>query len=243
MMAQLSVVVPTYHEVLNLPLLADELRKTLGASNIRYELILVDDNSRDGTEELCTKLLKEGHPIRLIVRKTERGLASAVIRGLNEANGEVLTVMDADLSHPAAALPKMLRLLEESNTELIIGSRYIKGGSTDVEWSLFRRLNSKVATLLAWPLCAGVTDPMAGFFMLHRATLQRAAKLNPIGYKILLEIICKARISHISEVPIHFRDRKLGQSKLDLREQFSYLRHLYRLYMFKLFSRRKIHND
>jgi len=233
------VVVPTFHEVLNLPLLAAELHEALISSGITYELILVDDNSGDGTEELCAKLLTEGYPIRLIVRKTQRGLSSAVIRGLESAQGDILVVMDADLSHPAAALPEMYRLLTQTDAEAVIGSRYIQGGTTDSEWSLFRRLNSKMATLLAWPLCAGITDPMAGFFMLRRTTFQRAANLNPIGYKILLEIICKARIIRITEVPIHFRDRKFGESKLNFKEQFRYLRHLYRLYMFKIFSGRK----
>src|SRR5271170_1440764 len=163
MAVNLSVVVPTYHEVLNIPLLAAELREVLNTSNIAYELILVDDNSSDGTEDLCAKLTLEGHPIRLIVRKTERGLSSAVIRGLESAQGDMLAVMDADLSHPAAVLPEMYRLLTQTDVELAIGSRYIQGGTTDSEWSFFRRLNSKMATLLAWPLCAGITDPMAGF--------------------------------------------------------------------------------
>jgi dolichol-phosphate mannosyltransferase len=237
MAVNLSVVVPTFHEVLNIPLLAAALRSALDAAGISYELILVDDNSGDGTEELCAKLLSQGHPIRLIVRKTERGLSSAVIYGLKSATGDILAVMDADLSHPATALPAMYQALEQPDVELVIGSRYAPGGSTDAEWGLFRLLNSKMATLLCRPLSARATDPMAGFFMLHRRTFQRADKLNPIGYKILLEIICKARISSIAEVPIHFQDRRLGQSKLNFREQIRYLRHLYRLYVFKYLNR------
>src|SRR5262249_32063687 len=113
-----------------------------------------------------------------------------------------------------------------------IGSRYTKGGTTDGDWSFFRKLNSRAATLMARPFC-GVSDPLTGYFALPREVFQRAESLNPVGYKIGLELVVKCRCTDIAEIPIHFSDRRFGHSKLSLREQINYLRHLKRLADFK----------
>lgn len=199
---------------------------------MQAEVIIVDDNSKDGTDKVVQQFATEGYPVRLITRVGERGLSSAVIRGFNESKGEFLVCMDADLSHPPEAIPRLLECFRDARVNFAIGSRYVPGGSTDENWGLFRWLNSKVATILARPFTS-IKDPMSGFFAIPRRVFERAAKLNPIGYKISLELTVKCACKKICEVPIHFTDRKLGQSKLSLREQINYLIHLKRLADFK----------
>ncbi|MCC7146931.1 MAG: glycosyltransferase family 2 protein [Phycisphaeraceae bacterium] len=224
-----SVVVPTYHEAVNLPHLIQRLEALRTEQQLDLELILVDDDSRDGTEELVAALALDW--VQLIIRRRHRGLSAAVLRGLQRARKTVCVVMDADLSHPPEAIPGMLDLLE-AGQEFVIGSRYVSGASTDENWGLFRWLNSKVATLLAWPFTR-VRDPMAGFFAFRRAALAGADHLNPVGYKIGLELIVKCGFTRIAELPIHFADRQLGQSKLSLKQQFRYIQHLRRLLIYK----------
>ena len=227
-----SIIVPTYREAENLGLLVRRVAEALRGSPFGYEMIIVDDNSEDGTEETCARLAADGHPVRLVVRTGERGLSSAVIRGFREAMGAILVCMDADLSHPPEAIPEMIAQFDKASTDVVIGSRYCKGGSTEEDWGLFRWLNSKVATLLAKPLTR-VKDPMAGFFAISREAFERARNLNPIGYKIGLELIVKCNCTAITEVPIRFADRKFGESKLNFREQLRYMKHLKRLYDFR----------
>ncbi|MDD4889501.1 MAG: polyprenol monophosphomannose synthase [Phycisphaerae bacterium] len=230
---RLSVVVPTYHEAANVAELADRLFKAIATRPElgQAELILVDDNSNDGID----RVVADG-PYRdrtkLIVRTDERGLASAVLRGLAEARGEVLVVMDADLSHPPEAVPDLVAPILAGKADMVVGSRYAPGGSTDTEWSWFRRVNSRVATWLARPFAA-IHDPMSGFFALPAPLLRSAGFLNPTGYKIALELMVKCRCRHVAEVPIHFADRQRGQSKLTMGEQVRYVEHLSRLYDFR----------
>ncbi|UCF34456.1 MAG: polyprenol monophosphomannose synthase, partial [Phycisphaerales bacterium] len=224
--------IPTYHEAENLCLLVPQIQAALTGTDIVYEIIVVDDDSRDSTDEVITRLATAGAPVRLITRVGERGLSSAVIRGFREARGEILQCMDADMSHPPEALPRIYAACQAPHVDFVIGSRYVPGGSTDENWGLFRWLNSKVATLLARPFTSS-RDPMAGFFALPRAVFERAEELNPIGYKIGLELIVKGRCRNVQEVPIHFADRKFGESKLSLKEQLRYIRHLKRLADFK----------
>jgi dolichol-phosphate mannosyltransferase len=197
-----------------------------------YEILVVDDHSQDGTEEACAVLART-YPLRLLVRRNERGLASAVLHGMRQARGTWLVVMDADLSHPPEAVPSLVAPLRAGKADFVLGSRYVPGGSTEEGWGLYRWLNSKIATLLAWPL-ARVHDPMAGFFALPGRLFEAAEGLDPIGYKIGLELLVKCRCRRVVEVPIHFRNRLHGHSKLSLREQVNYLRHLLRLYRFRL---------
>lgn len=227
-----SVVVPTYQEVQNLQPLVGRIGRAMSKPKRPYEIIVVDDNSRDGTERVVKELREFGHPIRLITRIGERGLSSAVIRGFSEANGEALVCLDADLSHPPEAIPMMLERFGETDVDFVVASRYVRGGSTDEDWGPLRWINSKVATALARPL-SSVKDPMSGFFSIPKRVYEKAAPLNPIGYKIALELIVKCNCSNIREVPIHFAQRQFGESKLSLAERLNYLRHLSRLLRFK----------
>lgn len=227
--ADVSIVVPTYREADNIRQLVGRISRALEPTGRGYEIIIVDDDSQDGTEQIVSQLQAEGAPVRLEVRRNQRGLSSAVVYGFDQARGDLLVCMDADLSHPPEALPALLECLDKDpQADFVIGSRYVPGGSTEQGWGLFRWLNSKVATLLARPFTSA-KDPMAGFFALRRDTLRRAEHIDPIGYKIGLELIVKCRCRNIREVPIHFADRKLGQSKLNLRQQLDYLRHIKRL--------------
>ena len=232
---QLSIIIPTFKEAENLGVLLPRLAKTLSSHRLTAEIIVVDDDSQDGTEAVCggMNFEDEGISLNLITRIDERGLSSAVIRGMESATGSVLVCMDADLSHPVETVPDLYNSIARTDqpAEFVIGSRYTRGGSTAEDWGLGRWVNSKVATWLALPLTR-VNDPMAGFFGLARSTFDTAdaAGLSPIGYKIGLELIVKAGVSKVEEVPIHFQDRLHGESKLSLKEQLNYVRHLGRLY-------------
>jgi dolichol-phosphate mannosyltransferase len=227
-----TIVIPTYREVENLRPLVIRISEAMSKAKGSYEIIFVDDDSRDGTDRIVGELSEFGYPVRLITRIGERGLSSAVIRGFSEANGQVFVCLDADLSHPPEAIPRLLECLADTGVDLVLGSRYVPGGSTDEHWGLLRWVNSKMATALARPLTS-VKDPMSGFFAIRRTVYERAAPLNPVGYKIALELIVKCNCSIIREVPIRFAQRQFGESKLSLGERFNYLRHLSRLLRFK----------
>ena len=227
-----SIIVPTYREAENLPLLVEALKEALSRRPEKYEILFVDDDSQDGSEEICAELAKTD-PVRMLVRKGQRGLATAVIHGIESSSGEIVVVMDADLSHPASAIPAMVDRLTRGQSDFVLGSRYVEGGSIHQEWSPFRKLNSLLPSLLARPLCP-LKDPMSGFFAIRRANMPDIHRLSPVGYKIALEIFVKGGFRKPSEVPIHFAERQFGQSKLSFKEQLNFIRHLVRLYAYKL---------
>ncbi|MGC9260799.1 MAG: polyprenol monophosphomannose synthase, partial [Phycisphaerae bacterium] len=211
-----SVVVPTFREAENLPRLVPQVAAALETAGWRWEIIVVDDNSPDNTPAVLAQLAGQWPQFRYLIRKTVRGLSSAVLVGMAEARYDYLLVMDADLSHPPESIPALLDPLLHGQADFTIGSRYVAGGRTE-DWGSFRWLNSAVATMLSRPLAHGVRDPMAGFFALPRRLYLAADQLNPIGYKIALELMVKCRVSKIIEVPIVFRNRLHGESKLTLR--------------------------
>jgi len=227
----LSIIVPTYREADNILPLVTRIRAVLERRG-DYEIVFVDDNSADGTEAKVDELQRAGVPVRIIVRRNERGLSTAILRGFREARGDLLLCMDADMSHPPEAIPGMLDTLARENADLVVGSRYVPGGSIEEGWGFYRWLNSQVALWLARPL-SRVRDSGAGFFLLPQRLFAQATDLNPIGYKMLLEVSVKCRCRKVIEVPIQFADRKFGQSKLSFREQLLYLLHLKRLYDYK----------
>lgn len=225
----ITVVVPTYNERDNLAALAQRLFAVLDPSTV--ELLVVDDNSPDRTADLARQLGRTW-PVRCIVRREERGLATAVMAGLRDARGELVVVMDADLSHPPERIPALTEALGRTGVQMAIGSRFVAGGHVDLHWPVHRRLNSLVARLLARPLTP-VRDMMSGFFCVRRADL-RIDRLRPVGYKIALELIVRHGWDRVVEVPITFADRAAGRTKLNIGEQVRYLRHLTRLYGFVL---------
>lgn len=227
---EISVIVPTINESENLPALLERMSAALAPAV--YEVLIVDDNSRDATPAVCAELANK-YPLKLLVRtQPTNGLSGAVLHGMAAAQGKYFCVMDADLQHPPEKLPELLRPLQEGSADFVLGSRYMPGGSTEAEWGILRKINSRIATFLARPFAGIATDPMAGFFALKRETYQGARNLTPLGYKIALELMCKCRVKNVREIPIHFGMRQKGQSKLSLKQQFRYLEHLSRLYDF-----------
>jgi dolichol-phosphate mannosyltransferase len=226
-MPRLSIVVPTYNEAENIPILAERVRSAL--SGIAFEMIIVDDDSPDGTAQIAEDLQGQYDFIRVVKRTDERDLATAVIAGFNASSGDVLTVMDADLQHPPE---KILPLLDaiEGGADIAVGSRHVPGGAIEA-WPLKRRLFSKGARAIAYlflPRSRAVKDPMSGFFMLRREVLD-GVELRPIGYKILLEILARGNYERVDEVAITFIDRERGTSSLVFNEYGKYTRHLLRL--------------
>lgn len=227
----ISIIIPTYKEVDNISTLAIELDNVFKVkNNLKYEIIFVDDNSQDGTVDRVRKLAAK-MPVKLVVRKNKRSLSRSVVEGFSHAEGEFLVVMDADLSHPPERIPRMIDLLNSGRADFVVGSRYVDGASIDEGWSFFRYLNSRAAVLLA-ALFTDIRDPMSGFFACRRHDLPDLDTLCPVGYKIILEMIVKGNFTRIEEIPIHFSERQFGQSKLNIKEQWLYLIHVWRLFRF-----------
>ena len=222
-----SIVVPTFREAANLPALARRVHGALSDRGIAWELVLADDDSDDGSDAVVAELAQH-LPVRMETRReTPRDLSRSVLFGLRRARFDRVVVMDADLSHPPERIIDLLRALD-GGCDMALGSRYAPGGGVDRAWSPWRFLNSRVATLLARPLVR-CSDPMSGFFAIDRRTLPEPRTLEPIGYKIALELMVRGRL-RVEEVPIGFRDRVRGKSKMGWRQRIDFLRHLYRLY-------------
>jgi len=230
-MVKISVVLPTYNEKGNLPIVVEEIDKNL--ENCDYEIIVVDDNSPDGTWKVALNLSKK-YPVKLIRRYGKLGLASAVLMGFYNAKGDILICMDADCQHDSSVLSKMVEEIE-NGYDIVIGSRY--HGKVDNKWGVKRNIMSKVATFLARPL-TDVKDCTSGYFALKRKIIEKIKKWDLIGYKILLEILVKGGNLKIKEIPIKFGVRKYGETKLNYREIINYLHLVFKLYLWKLGARR-----
>jgi len=224
----ISIVSPTYNESENIRLLIERISQVM--SGREYEIIVVDDNSPDGTEGVAKELSKK-YPVKVLVRNGKFGLASAILTGFEHARGNILGVIDADLQHPPEYLLEFVKAIEQSGCDIVVGSRYTNGGGIE-GWSKKRMLTSKVAVLLALPLVRGVRDPMSGFFFLKRSVIE-GVRLNPTGYKLGLEILVKGNYNKVKEIPYTFKQRKNGASKLNKTEVLSYLRLLKDLYLIK----------
>jgi len=220
---RLSLIIPTYNEKENIKALVDRIEIEFKTNKIKGELIIVDDNSPDGTGNIVEGLKQKHSFLKVIHRKGKLGLSSAVLEGFSMAKGEVLGVMDSDLSHPPEKLHQMLNLIEKKKADLVIGSRHEKGGRIE-GWGIKMKLLSKGATLLA-RVYTDVKDPMSGFFLIKKSCI-RGKSFNPQGFKILLEVLLKADYRKIAEVPIVFVNRKKGKSKAGAKEIFYYLSNL-----------------
>ena len=227
---KISIITPTYDEAKNIKKLASRINKSL--SNKNYELIIIDDNSPDGTGEIAEELSKK-YPVRVIHRKRRLGLSSAVIEGFKAAEGYLICVIDADLSHPPEIIPKLTERLKTQTADIVIASRLIEGGGTE-NWPKKRKITSFIATALARPL-TNVNDLMSGFFLIKKEVIKNV-KLIPRGYKILLEILVKGRYKKIVEYPFIFKDRTAGSSKLNFKTNLEYLRQLVHLYLCKIYK-------
>jgi len=222
----ISIIIPTYNERDNILPLVERLSKTLSGHD--FEILLVDDSSKDGTIDTAAALA-EKYPVKVLVRSNERGLATAVLHGLQYAKGDIIGVMDADLQHPPEVNAALLKAIEDG-ADMAVASRYVKGGGCP-NWGLTRRIISKGALSLAHiflPTSRNVKDPMSGFFMFKREKIEGAV-FKPIGYKILLEMLVMGKFEKVVEVPFIFEDRSTGRSKMKARQQIDYLRHIFNL--------------
>jgi dolichol-phosphate mannosyltransferase len=228
---RLSIVIPTFNEASNVvPLLGAleaVLEPVLGAS---FELIVVDDDSPDGTWREVDAILAERPRVRLVRRQGERGLSTAVIRGWQVARGEILGVMDADLQHPVEANLGLIAEMERG-ADLAVASRHVEGGGVS-DWSVARRVLSRGAQLMGIVILPAVlgrlSDPMSGYFMVRRSAIE-GVELSPLGYKILIEVVARGRIGWIGETGYVFRERTTGESKVTGALYWQYFRHLLRL--------------
>jgi dolichol-phosphate mannosyltransferase len=212
---QLSVIVPTFNERVNVAKLFEKLQNAL--TGIDWEVIFVDDNSPDGTSDVVRGLAGQDARVRCIRRIGRRGLSGACIEGILASSAPVVAVMDADLQHDETQLPKMLALLQDGQTELAVGSRYVEGGNAD-SFNKQRAGASALATEISKRLLrVSVSDPMSGFFMIRRDRFEQLApQLSTQGFKILLDIIATAQGNlRTVEIPYRFGSRLHGESKLD----------------------------
>lgn len=220
----LSVVVPVFKEVANVPILVERLTRVL--DGLAWEVIFVDDDSPDGTAEAARLIARIDPRVRCIRRIGRRGLAGACIEGMLASSAAAVAVMDGDLQHDETLLPAMFAKLQTGAVDLVIGSRFVEGGSAELGFSKVRQRGSAAATLLAQRLF-GVTlsDPMSGFFMMDRRAFEAVApKLSTRGFKILLDILASSRGSlRVAELPFVFGARQHGESKLDNMVVLEYL--------------------
>lgn len=220
--ATLSLVVPTYNERDRLPELVRGIFGAYQKEAVEGELVIVDDNSPDGTGRLADELAVQ-YPIQVIHRSGKLGLGTAVIQGFKAAAGETVGVIDADLSHPPSLVPRMLAVMRQSRADLVIGSRYIPGGGTR-NWELSRLIMSRFACALA-RFVTPVRDATSGFFLIRR-DLARGVTISAGGFKICLELLIRSQPALVVEVPYVFSGRTAGESKMNLTEATGYLRQL-----------------
>ena len=220
---RISVLVPTREEAGNIDRLLHEVLALARMASLDLEVIVIDDGSRDGTRELV-RAWETTHPVTLIARDGERGLATAVLAGACRARGDVVVVMDADFSHPPERIGDLAGPILDGSSDMVIGSRYVPGGSTP-GWALRRRIASRAAASVA-RIMTDARDPLSGFFAIRRDLLLEAGR-NATGFKIGLEVLLRAGDGlRVKEVPIAFKDRSAGRSKLDLRVMMLFLKQL-----------------
>jgi len=261
-LVNLSVIVPTYNESENILHLLESIREKIPPS-LSSEIIVVDDNSPDRTGDLAerysrtldkgkvggrdssspeSKLHVDGNPVdhgrtyfsvSVIHRDEKKGLVSAIMDGIKSSKGQYIVVMDADLSHSPEVIPKMVHELSSPDIDIVVASRYVRGGSI-IGWPFKRRLISKGAVKIAkysLRLNKQITDPMSGFFALKRHIIDNV-KIDSAGYKILLEILVKSSNANVKEIPYTFTNRKAGKSKLDNEVIWNYVKAVYQLYRY-----------
>ena len=231
---KLAIVVPTRHEAGNILVLLARIRAALDPAGVPYEILIVDDDSRDGIAGMVSTVSQTDPRVRFLLRCGERGLSGAILHGWQRANAEILGVMDADLQHPPELLPALLAAIFDGH-DLAIASRYAEGAELG-QWNLARRLISSTAVLATWPLqhaTLRVRDPLSGFFLVRRCCVNDIL-FRKTGFKLLLEILVRGRGRSLQEIPFSFGRRHTGQSKAGIKAAFDYVALLARLYRERL---------
>jgi dolichol-phosphate mannosyltransferase len=219
-----SIVVPTFNEAENVERVIARCRQAMDGRD--YELLIVDDDSPDGTWRIAEAAGEDIDEVRVFRRQSERGLGTAVVHGFERATKDFCVVIDADLQHPPELIPELANHVTEY-VDVVVGSRYRKGGRV-VNWPLSRQLISRGAIALT-KLCLaetrGLNDPLSGFFLVRRSVIDEV-DLDPTGYKILLEVLVECEYGHVVEVPYQFDERRYGQSKLTTDSCRAFVEHL-----------------
>jgi dolichol-phosphate mannosyltransferase len=210
-MYDLTVIIPTFNEEVNIRKIVSEVDAVLSKSSLNGEILVVDDSSPDGTIGIINELKRTKNNLNLIVRPADHGLSPSVADGFARASSDIFVVIDADLSHPPALIPIMYHEIKAGN-DIVIGSRYMEGGGIK-KWPLKRRVISLGATFLGRLLFPEIRDPVSGFFAVKKSVVEHAP-LKPKGYKILLEVLGKGSWKKEKEIPFEFVDRATGSSKL-----------------------------
>jgi dolichol-phosphate mannosyltransferase len=220
-----SIVVPTYNERERIAELVEAVFAVYRAHGINGEVVIVDDNSPDGTGAIADDLATR-HRVTVVHRAGKLGLGSAVMEGFEAAVAPIVGVMDADFSHPPQALPRLLEVMQRTGVDAVVGSRYIPGGAAK-NWPLGRLMMSRFACLLARPLTP-VRDATSGFFLIRRSVMH-GVTIQAGGFKICLELLLRSPVTSVAEVPYEFVDRTSGQSKMNTREAMGYFTQLRQL--------------
>lgn len=227
---KLVILIPTRDEAENILVLLSRIQSTLEQADIHYQIVVVDDDSRDGTSERVSAAASTDERIRLLVRRGERGLAGAILHGWQNTDAEILGVIDADLQHPPELLPALFDAIIEGS-DLAIASRYIQGGKLD-GWNPARQLVSSVAAWACLPLQPKglrARDPLSGFFLVRRHCLYDL-DFKKSGFKLLLEILVRGRVRSVQEIPYSFGRRQAGRSKAGIGVALDYIALMARLY-------------
>lgn len=233
---EFALVIPTLNEAGNIASLLDRVHAALAPLQLGYEILVVDDDSQDGTAEIVQGYAAQDPRTRLLVRRGRKGLAGAIIYGWAHSSAPLLGVIDADLQHPPETLPALLQAAQKGY-DLVIASRYANNRSVG-NWNKARLLISRCGTWATLPLQrkkgVRVKDPLSGFFIVRRQCID-GLDLQPYGFKILLEILVKGKIQNTVEIPFQFSVRQSGQSKADFRVAFHYFSLLGKLSRYALF--------
>ncbi|MCH3965906.1 MAG: glycosyltransferase family 2 protein [Clostridium sp.] len=222
-----SIVIPTFNEGINVVKIANRLKHVIYGI-LDYEVIFVDD-STDDTVTYIEKLIHKYKNIKYLHRENQRGLATAVVSGINMSLGKLIVVMDSDMQHPPEIIPGMVKYLK-NGYDIVIPSRHLSGGD-EYGLNIFRKLISHTALFIGKFFLKElrcITDPTGGFFAFNKNILD-GISLDPIGWKILIEILVRGNYKNIKEIPYKFEKRQYGKSKMSFKEQFNYLRHIFRL--------------
>lgn len=228
-MSKVCIIIPTYNEHDNIERMIDSLFHNVKDANV----LVVDDNSPDGTGQIADSLKKKYKNLDVIHRTSNKGLGFSIIDGIKHAKAPIVGVIDSDFSHPPEIIPEMIKMLD-SGYGIALGSRYVKGGSIE-NWPFIRRITSKGAVMLS-RLVTNVKDPVTGFFFMKKSVADNyfSKSINAKTWKIALDIIVKSKNAKIIEVPYIFKDRKQGKSKLYSKEYWHYILQVIELVKYRM---------
>lgn len=230
---KVTILLPTYNEANNVPPLLRALNAALDGTGHDYEILIVDDSS-DRTPQVIRSMMKTYPAVRLIHRakKDRTGLATAFVKGFKEASGKYILCMDSDLQHPPEVVPRLVEAIENSDSDIIVATRYRSGGGADGLGTLYRKFASHVCRVLSWiflPQTRKTTDPGSGFFIMKKELIAEVSFGGLRGFKILVDILSRTPWSQVSEVPYVFRKRENEESKATLKQGYQFILHLLHL--------------